>query len=104
MGTNLNSLKANGASARASISNDGITATLTNSNGVASVNLNSAGTIQVNWTTAFSDTNYQVIPVVEGTLAIPLVITKTTGYAIIETRNTSNVLVDRNIALTASGN
>ena len=104
VGINLNNLNLSGVKARATISNNGIIASLLNSFGVSSVTLITTGTIQINFTTPFSNANYQLNVTPEGgTLSIPNTITKTTSYAIIETRNLTNLLVDTNISVMVCG-
>lgn len=103
VGTSLSNMNSASAKGRVSIANNGVSATISDSYGVSSVSRLSTGTVQVNWTTAFSNSNYQVLVTVEGIVAIPNILSKSTTNAVIETRNVTNILVDSNISVVSYG-
>lgn len=104
VGTNMNELDSRALRAFASITDDGVTASLNDSYNVSSVTLNSAGNITVNWDTDFSNDDYAVTVTPEGSaLIVPRVVSKAVGSAVIQLVNASNVATDSNFSIMAVG-
>jgi len=99
----LYSLSQGGLKARGYIADDGISATLSNSIGINSVVLLGVGQIQVNWSTPFTGTDYQVFAQLEGGFGSACITTKNSAYVIVDLVDFTNTHGDTNFSISAYG-
>lgn len=100
---NLNSLGVGKIKARGFVTDDGLSATLSNSSGIGSVLLGGVGVIQVSWSNLFATSDYQLFVQLDVGVGNACITFKNIGFAVIELFDSAGNHIDADFSILACG-